>query len=936
MKRNYELGLLALFLAFNVSVVAQNDCEKDISTNPDQPYNNHPFPSNTYNPWINSDFDIGRLNLLGNVEDIPINDALNWGLNTTNFAFNNPYTSSGTTSIDGRYNYLHPAGVDFPLRDYHWEDGWELLHVGLGFYPNGEPINTFSANRAYSNEEWVPSNPNVPYMIFYNRYRGTLRLFANLFIEFGNYSDIHTQLVIEDDSPLGLSGILRHLEPFDRPLDQPTNVIRLESFNPNSGGPNRWFSADFQLGYDPCTCGKNQEWFFNFFGIDEFDLEMSGRGIEVEMPIADDQGNPNYDTDWLSTVGQEDGLEVGNQIFTLMDGLIEDYIEALDKYEQDAASYADYQEKKDILDAFKNFIVDGTTDFFAGPLKSFLKPRDGSELSTEGYIKGASKGLLGYGYNHLSMAINPKKGSPKPPDMPTASYSELQFSGTIQSFSEPAPIGPFFIPGSYDESSALSNLDAFNYPAYNAHVGLSALLRTPEPLFYFESQPTIIEVTQDYDEYNPSQPFDYSCLKKEAWTNQTSFDMRFDQGIDVALNSSLDFDFDRTGTYLMIELTVSNQMPETYNDFFKSFEIEMSGGNLGFDSEIISPASRKYIYKSEWVLLEDLNQMVFSMDLLSSAMITKYGSLEWDPDEPYCIDPNPWPVENLPNFTPSSMEIEVDNITFKIAHDYYFDQIGTNGDQVNTFQVFSYLMYDKDAGINNFADESTWSTLTADFEAYIPGEVTLGSELIDTNHPAVTSVQFNGGLVIDAQRVVITDGLNIANGYTLTINALEDIRIEPGVQLSPSGAVDPRIHLNIKKDFYDTPIFEYVDDASSFCGINGDYQANIPTVSIGMTSGTENSTISTEKFSGLNINKKKVNLEIYPNPARDLLILKSSNVDMKLISIHDLSGRIIQQENLPNQTRQYQMSLSGIAPGTYIVRVDCNGEVFSEKLILAR
>jgi hypothetical protein len=30
------------------------------------------------------------------------------------------------------------------------------------------------------------------------------------------------------------------------------------------------------------------------------------------------------------------------------------------------------------------------------------------------------------------------------------------------------------------------------------------------------------------------------------------------------------------------------------------------------------------------------------------------------------------------------------------------------------------------------------------------------------------------------------------------------------------------------------------------------------------------------------------------------------------------------------------MDLSGIAPGTYIVRIDCGEEVFSEKLVVTR
>jgi hypothetical protein len=595
---------ICLILFFTVQGLFAQDCEKNISTNPDQPFNNHPFPSNLYNPWINSDFDIGGLNANGNVPPILLNDELNWELSTSNFSFNNPYTSSGTTSIDGRYNYLHPAGVDFEFRDYHWEDGWELLHVGLGFYPNGEPINTVAPQRAYSSSYTVPSNPVVPYIIFYNRYRGTLRIFANLFTDFSNYTDVHIQLFFEDESPSGLSGILRHLEAFDRPLDQTTNVTMHESFNPNSGGNNRWFSADFQLGYDPCTCGKNQEWTINFYGIEEFELEMYGRGVEIEIPIADGQGNPNYDVDWLSSNGIEGGLEGGNQIFTKMEGLVEDYKDAMDKFEQDSQEYADYLEKKAVMDAFKGFIVDGVSGLVpaGGALKSwFLKPKGGDPSNFASYIKGASKGLLGSGYDQLSMGINPKTSAPKPPDMPTASYSELRFDGDITGVSEPAIIGPFFIPGSYDESSALSNLDPFNYPAYNVPVGLSALLQTPSPLVYFDTE---IDYSSNH---TPSDPCEWCPPTQVKYETKSDFEFRFEDEFVIALNPSLDFDMDRTATYVQLEVTLENDY--TANNVSEIGELTIPINfigpypNLSFERFIQEEDHQIKVYQSKWVLL---------------------------------------------------------------------------------------------------------------------------------------------------------------------------------------------------------------------------------------------------------------------------------------------------------------------------------------------
>ena len=107
-----------------------------------------------------------------------------------------------------------------------------------------------------------------------------------------------------------------------------------------------------------------------------------------------------------------------------MEGLVEDYKDALDKYEQDSQEYADYLEKKAIMDAFQSFVLDGALGVIpaGGALKSwFIKPKDGEPGNFASYIKGESKGLLGYGYDQLSMGINPKTSMPKPPDMPTAS-----------------------------------------------------------------------------------------------------------------------------------------------------------------------------------------------------------------------------------------------------------------------------------------------------------------------------------------------------------------------------------------------------------------------------------------------------------------------------------------------------------------------------------
>jgi hypothetical protein len=135
MKTIYNVVLAGILLALQIQVFAQ-ECEKEISTNPLAPYNNHPFPQGRYNPWLNSDFNIGELEN-GNVPPMPLNNQIGWQISDFVFgnAFDmwNPYTSAGTPGT--RYLYLHPTGLDFEDLDWKWEDGWEVLHIGLGFYP---------------------------------------------------------------------------------------------------------------------------------------------------------------------------------------------------------------------------------------------------------------------------------------------------------------------------------------------------------------------------------------------------------------------------------------------------------------------------------------------------------------------------------------------------------------------------------------------------------------------------------------------------------------------------------------------------------------------------------------------------------------------------------------------------------------------------------
>ncbi|MGB6037388.1 MAG: T9SS type A sorting domain-containing protein [Cryomorphaceae bacterium] len=73
-------------------------------------------------------------------------------------------------------------------------------------------------------------------------------------------------------------------------------------------------------------------------------------------------------------------------------------------------------------------------------------------------------------------------------------------------------------------------------------------------------------------------------------------------------------------------------------------------------------------------------------------------------------------------------------------------------------------------------------------------------------------------------------------------------------------------------------------------------------------------------------------LRIYPNPARQLVHLKSESQSILSVSIFDISGRLIDQDRVSNT-----LDVSGLAPGIYLLQVsDPQGRYSVKKLSIER
>ncbi|MGB6034630.1 MAG: T9SS type A sorting domain-containing protein, partial [Cryomorphaceae bacterium] len=830
----------------------------------------------------------------------------------------------------------------------------------------------------YYEANGVLSNPlptNVPYFVLYNRYRGILRIFANIWTD-NLQTDAQEVLIAlrfdqfaADDN--GLSGILRHSMNYDTPLDQPT--AGLAHFSPRMQATNSssFLVADFQMAFDPCICLRETDPYNSDLGKLEFDFEtfltmdidMVSRSISVQDPITAASFTDDFYN--LSEINTTDYVP-GHRVYTKMDGLYEDYLEKLQKYQDELdAQDDDYN----FLKAFLGKVAPSLTNDFVGswttadvvaklkedpdlaPLadqeveelleeqrkKRALKFKTG-DFTTKA-LKSLAKGILGIGFDYLNLELYPKKSAPVKPTTPVATFTESLYKGTIENTNvstssqlyQPGGVTFSEIDSTVGRGHGIVDLDYRNMPAYNKVLGQAALLETPAALIHSRFDTTLTR--QDWWEESTYR----HCSTNYITAFNYDFKLRFNEDLNIALNNSLDFDLGQTRTYVNVEITLEIEEPDAINGSLKpNFEIS-ENSNLSLTHNFFNQGTRTLQYNSQWVPLELLNQFVFSLEHTNQAYVDTLCEIGLTPVPGSCYCHAQTLQFNLGYYeNGSDYNFSLKEIKLKLTHDMYFDQISSIGEQVNTTQIHTYLLYNQEKGINllnNDADSWSAEPAVGTFDQYLPGILALGNEEITTSDLYVYEVIGNT-IYINAQEVLIYAELEVQPGYNVVIQALEQIRIVPGTWGSD---LDPNIHMRIEREFYDTQVFEYADNSEvyNFCNNNNAYQANTASKALRMRHDKE--VEANEKADHMEVSTESYNkIFLSPNPARDLLSLRSSQLDMTSITIHDLSGRPIKQQSLQANSRETQINLSGIAPGTYIVRVDCGDEVFSEKLVVTR
>jgi len=920
---------IAIALVLSQLTIAQNNCINDVSTDPSEPVNSSLPTTNIQGSGTTTD-DPRFLNGFDwtTSTDIPINGMQIAGP-TMNFLH--------TNSQDNYYSYIY-NGEAMTV-----DNGWELMLYNMGSFPDQ------SASLSVQ-------NPDIPYIILYNRFTGILRIFAAYgdgYLPSGsNFRGVLVSVEF-DDFISGVNGLFRLRDGSDEPLDKPTSNLFTKGAAFHQNSPKDWFSVDLQLAYDPCICYYPVDLKLKFEFLQSFELELYGRSIGVTDNIAN--GNELLTENFLSNFSAP-GEESDDQIimYKVMEDFVDDYIAKMQKYKDALAAVNEFNKELErklvVAKLFKWAIVQGgglTVQAMTG--LPFLQPALiwAADLVTPGNAnaevvkkfkenlkKEASK-ILGQQVDTFIKKNFEKKEKPDKPNPPTASFTEMRMTGSLSN--NLLVSGPtFFTPGSYGSegtgSPTLLNQD--EYPIYNNAVGTFALLNTPKLKAYRSEFKLLHEYNSvDYIEQPPTPPIPvYNGYV--SWKGNYQFQL--DNDIYYALN---DINVLSHSVRVAVEMDVQPENnsnigsnfftypSETINltseqvEVSTPYQIAVSNGK-GFNNGKNYCSSA--LFNSSTCTYEqlDLPNTTYFKDTI------KYSSPYFDID---AISPIVFSIGVVNDYfyTTSSINNFVDPATdgyrlnnfegrFKVMVDVVFRDLDENGDNVTGTYMFTYDIGDIDWGTTALETDLQNSAVnygsfkenlvlnTTDFD----GSQVDGCKLVGTHYTC------HGW-----EDVTVVGDLTTSNGHTVDIFGGENVFVVGESNVSPEIVMSIQSLLDLS-DPMPKADGEFVND---FCknklGENfPSYSANTPNKSAveELQSYNENNANESSLIEDLEVN-------LYPVPTSDLLQIHTSmELSDAQFVVLDLSGRVLDITIRKLSNQDFELNTTSLASGAYYLTISSN------------
>ena len=917
-------------------------CSNGIVTNPFGPPANPQTSLPELQHFLNTDYDwMGDNNL-------PDFEIYNMGEDGTS-----TYTMQHLFSSNNPHD-LH--SLPFDELDMWPADGWELITMNIGTFPDGTLHSSVGQGTAA---------PEIPYVVLYNKQRGVLRVFVNSLTGLDGHLFDAVKVTVRFTNPEQgeLTGLLRHFDKYDTALDVPTKVVEVASLAPDPGSPATWSHVDLQMGYDPCTClfKSNLELKFQFF--DNMTIEGNIREIAVDIPLGDEDGNLVH-TDFLAGVNFSDGhASAGTVIYSTMQGMLDDYSARLEQVmehnEQVGIDNKKNRWKLAIVNTFKGLVGQGTKFIVGGFAKEFLKVGEIPELTNEEadqlvtlmnqqtntvnfstewqYLENEINAImpdakvwpnqkkvteqiskmLGSEFDKLFSGWKQKEKL-KAPTKPMGMMSEGSFSGEITDVS--AEIGPvLFNPGTYPFTNTDFPVEPENYPAYNEVLGTFALLESPK----FIQEHLMEYQSVDDESINVNPRWTKKMKLKEPlkyFVNPNLPEHEIDIQASLVWKGNYEFSPSSLQTLLYIGNDPIELQEFDFLEILDDFQYQQFNLDINTSSEqnsltdasydIIESEEVEFKVATQFVPLDVLNEMVIGYDMigphLHQDLISGGLPINWSEFAES--------LETVFNVEPE--------LYLKLNVTYVFDEPGQDGSQ-NTFnEILTYKVEDSQITSVSSIPDVPFNLLGVYEELNVPFDVHFDG--IITNNPNDPDNIYQAYLQGDTYFISAVD-LNISAQISTSSDINVVFLVQQEATISSFSLLGEDVRIISRDIWHESPTPAVTsEELFDYCS-TGNYAANESAVA---------NIVEDEKVSSRS-NADKINhdaVKLFPNPVTNQVNIYAQDwIDGFEFIISDFSGKVVLRGS--SNSSSYEIDVNKFTSGVYIIDVYSENNMIRNKFI---
>jgi len=840
-----QLILALLFHLMFASAIRAQSSEPEISTDPDNPVNTERPDAINHFDWRNPTFQF-----YNNGSDIDKKETI------TNFFYysNNP-------SMD----YICQKDAS----NFQPAEGWELLSVDMCL--------TVDQNGQFTSDK---NNHNMPYLVLYNRYSGTLRVLA-AFMDKGAQQNIKVTLnYLDKNQTAGLFGT--YSSPANS-LDQ-NSIGSVSSFS-NYPGDKRFFYADFNISYDPCVCKNPSAFKISFSTVTTSQITLYGRLMGMATPIGKENSTA---TDW--EMDESLGFLTGVYTSTGTSGTNAEA--GMLTYEKASDAITDVKKVAEKTDKSEAIVtaLEGFNTVVEAMANGFDQYTDSKYKNHETYEDYSTKlEALGMVTDFVKEQVTPEGES-----SPSIIQGEMSIQGSV-TFNEdvnnniqlatPGSSGSINYPFYYNTSST-----GTLYSLYNKPLGVFAMAKSPQMYQY----------TQTTSPYTPSgNTISGYGYYKVAY--------RLGAPLQYIFNPDLNIDF--TNTYVKGAIVIES-LPGEFNQAPK----KVIGIDKLYDTENVTDA------EANTVDANFPNKGVYMTPFVDLSELSTYTPVF----EYFDVAPGNNPKHN---------------VYIKLIVYIQYNDLNRNGAPLYTSYVLKYQIDPNTLTLkdnNGIAIDLSGIPIPVNTPSVANSPVTTTSQGPLTI-PATTYnlTNTNGVLTGQVQNIYVNDTIHITGNQVLGTGVnLVNIRSAVEIRQESESIINSEIVLEITNSNV-TPIpsppISYSSLVSSFCADNTQYKANHS------ASKTANYYASNSSTTSNSFYVDQEDMEIYPNPVYEVskiryVLMEGNEVNIFITDI--LGNKVLDLVKSYQSKGRYEMDLSvaDLQDGIYLCTMETGNKVITKRI----